>query len=250
MFRRLLVVAPVLLILLSAKTSQCATNSISVALFEDAGVAGKGVPRVIALLCKANDVSVTKVKGTEIAAGVLTNYDVVIFTGGSGSKQAAALGENGREQVRQFVRNGGGYIGICAGAYLACSGFNWGVGVLNAKPISPKWQRGKGTVEIEIMAPAMKQTGLSAGKYKILYANGPILERETRPNATPYEALAVFRTELARNGTPKGIMIDAPAIASATYGKGRVLISSPHPEQTEGLENFVEAAVRWTAQKQ
>jgi hypothetical protein len=28
--------------------------------------------------------------------------------------------------VREFVREGGGYCGICAGAYLACSNFSWG----------------------------------------------------------------------------------------------------------------------------
>jgi hypothetical protein len=33
----------------------------------------------------------------------------------------------------------------------------------------------------------------------------------------------------------------------STYGLGRVFTSSPHPEQTAGLEPLVEKAVRWTA---
>src|SRR5687767_9260699 len=119
-------------ILFAAVVSSHAVESkIRVALFDDAGATGKGVPRVLEILGKLPDVQVTKVKGTNIASGVLTNFDVVMFTGGSGSQQAKALGEGGREEVRRFVRNGGGYVGICAGAYLACSGFDWGVGLLN-----------------------------------------------------------------------------------------------------------------------
>ena len=106
---------------------------IRVGLFKDAGAAGKGVPRVTEILGKTDDIKVTHLTGKEIAPGPLTNFDVVMFTGGSGSKQAASLGEKGREEVRRFVRGGGGYIGICAGAYLACSGFDWGVGVLMQK---------------------------------------------------------------------------------------------------------------------
>ncbi|MFM9148181.1 MAG: BPL-N domain-containing protein [Verrucomicrobiota bacterium] len=39
-----------------------------------------------------------------------------MFTGGSGSAEAEGLGVAGREEVRKFVREGGGYVGICAGA--------------------------------------------------------------------------------------------------------------------------------------
>lgn len=223
-------------------------KDIRVALFNDAGSTGKGVPRVTEILGKSTNIHVTQVKGEQIAAGSLTNFDVVIFTGGSGSQQAKSLGDSGREQVRNFVRNGGGYVGICAGAYLACNGFDWGVGVLNAKTISSKWQRGKGTVKAELLPTTDLFTNKTAKTFDVLYANGPIIQPNTSSNIPPYETIAAFRTELAKNDTPKGIMINAPAMARGTYGQGRVVISSPHPEQTDGLEDFVETFVRWTAQ--
>lgn len=222
---------------------------IRVGVFNDAGVAGKGVPRVTQLLGENGDFHVSNMNGKEIAAGVLTNFDVVIFTGGSGSKQAASLGEKGREEVRRFVREGGGYIGICAGAYLACSGYSWGVGVLNAKPISSKWARGTGKVEIEMTAKGTALTSLPPGKREVLYANGPVIQPDDKKNIPAYEPLAFFRTELAKNGTPAGVMIDSPALARARYGKGRVLFSSPHPEQTSGMEDLIPSAVRWVSGK-
>jgi glutamine amidotransferase-like uncharacterized protein len=171
----------------------------------------------------------------------------VIFSGGSGSREAAAIGEAGREEVRRFVREGGGYIGICAGAYLACTGFSWGVGVLNAKTVSSKWKRGRGVVEVEFTPLAREAAGLAAGTRTIHYANGPIITADNREGIAPFEPLAIFRTELAENDSPKGAMVNSPAIVRGVFGKGRVISSSPHPEQTEGMERFTENAVRWVA---
>lgn len=220
---------------------------IRVALYDDAGAFGKGVPRVTEILGKSPEVKLTIVKGKDIAAGALKDYDVVIFTGGSGSKQAAGIGEAGREEVRQFVKKGGGYIGICGGAYLACSGFSWGLGVLDAKTVSSKWKRGVGDVQIVVNDTGAKTIGLPAKEQKIRYANGPIIMPASRPEVPDYEPMALFRTELSENGTPPGVMVNSPAWVRGIYGKGRVITSSPHPEQTAGMDAWVENAVRWVA---
>ena len=233
------------LLLASARAADA--KPIRVALFDDAGAFGKGVPRVTEQLGRTTDIKVTVVKGKDIAGGVLKDFAVVIFSGGSGHKEADAIGEQGRENVREFVRNGGGYVGICAGAYLACSGFSWGVGVINAKTVSSKWQRGVGTVQIEVTPLGKQITSLPAKKHDIRYANGPIIKPDTREGLAAYEPLAFFRTELASNGSPAGAMVNTPAIVRGTFGKGRVISSSPHPEQTDGMEGFVEHAVRWVA---
>ena len=222
---------------------------IRVALYDADGSFGKGVPRVTEQLMKEKDVELVIVKPEEIAAGKLTGFHVVIFTGGSGSKQGNAIGEEGRVKVREFVEAGGGYIGICAGAYLACSGFSWGVKVLDAKTASPKWRRGEGTVKLELTERGRELFGTPTGQFGVRYANGPILAPAKLESLPDFEPLAYFRTELAKNDTPVGLMVNSPAIVAGTCGKGRVLVSSPHPEQTEGLEHFVPKAVRWVAGK-
>lgn len=223
------------------------SKPIRVALYDDAGSTGKGVPRVTELLGKDTTFKLTVLKGTDIAAGALKAQDVVIFTGGSGSKQAAGLGEAGKAEVRKFVENGGGYVGICAGAYLACAGFDWSLGVLDAKTVSNKWKRGIGDVKIEVHEKAPAATGISAGEQSIRYANGPIIKPAGREDIPDYETLATFRTELAENNSPKGAMVNTPAWARSTFGKGHVIISSPHPEQTAGMDAFVASAVKWAA---
>src|SRR5215204_243032 len=159
---------------------QAEPKPIRIGIFADKGSAGKGVPNVTAQLSKRADLQVSKLKGAEIANGALKDFDVVIFTGGSAHSQADTLGDKGRQEVRRFVKEGGGYVGICAGAYLACSGFDWGLGVLNAKTVSSKWQRGKGHVQIELTPLAQEVVQLPAEKHEILYANGPIIMPDQR----------------------------------------------------------------------
>lgn len=223
-------------------------NPIRVALYDDAGAAGSGVPKVREILGDANAFQVTIFKAPDIA-NALKDADVVIFTGGSGSKQGNAIGAAGRAEVQRFIRAGGGYVGICAGAYLACSKFTWSLGLLDAQTVSPKWRRGVGPVEIEFTAPGATMTGLPAERRSVKYANGPIIKPAGRTDLQPYEPLAIFRTELAENDTPVGAMVDTPALVRGRFGEGRVVISSPHPEQTPGLEVTIERSVRWVARR-
>jgi hypothetical protein len=219
---------------------------IRVALYADDGVFGQGVPRVSEILAHTGDFQVTIFKAADLP-GALQDKDVVIFTGGSGSKQGNALGEAGRAEVQRFVREGGGYLGICGGAYLACSRYTWGLGLLNAETVSSKWRRGAGQVQVEATPAGQRLTAWSAERREIRYDNGPIIKPAGRTDLAPYEPLVVFRTELAEHGTPAGVMVDTPAIVRGEFGKGRVIISSPHPEQTPGMETAVERAVRWVA---
>jgi glutamine amidotransferase-like uncharacterized protein len=221
-----------------------------VALYDSGGSTGAGIPRVLEQLeGTARAVEVVRVGPPEIRGGALSQFHVVMFTGGSGSRQANALGEEGRSAVRQFVEQGGGYVGICAGSYLACDGFSWGLKVLDAKTVSPKWQRGIGMVRMELTDKGREIFGPRLEPFEVKYHNGPIIAPNASDLLPDYEPLALFRSELAENGSPKGVMLDSPAIVAGECGKGRVLCIGPHPEQTAGLEEFVPRAVRWVSQR-
>ena len=224
-----------------------APEHIAIAVYDGGGSAGKGVPRVLSLLGAVTNVSVARISPKDIQTGALRRFDVVMFTGGSGSGQARALGQTGCQEVKQFVEKGGGYVGICAGSYLACSGFSWSLGLLNAKTLSPLWKRGTATVKVELTDRGREILGPCQGKLDCLYFQGPIVGPAGAPELPEFEPLAVFRSEVAENNTPKGIMVNSPAIFAGRFGKGRVLCFSPHPEQTKGLETFVTRAVAWTA---
>jgi len=227
------------------KDSAAQPQKIRIALYKGPGTGGKGPPELIKAFGQGNAAtSITEITPAEIRAGALSNYDVVIFAGGSGSQEAKAIGEGGCEQVRQFVGDGGGYIGICAGAYLATAGYPWSLHIINAHTLSPKWQRGRAVLKMELTQEGEKIMG-GPKDLEVLYHQGPIVGPAGATNLPSYEPLAYFRTEVASNDTPKGIMINSPAIFAGTYQKGHVICISPHPEQTAGLEYIVPKALHW-----
>jgi predicted deacylase len=220
---------------------------IRIALYKGPGTGGDGPKNLMKRFDRAPETTITEVSPDDIRSGVLTNYSVVIFAGGSGSKEAEAIGETGRSNVVNFVANGGGYVGICAGAYLATSGYPWSLHILNVRTVSSKWQRGRGAVKLEITDGGQKILEAGDKNTECLYHNGPIVKEANEPSLPPYEPLAYFRSEFASNGSPAGVMVNSPALIAASYKKGRVIFCSPHPEQTKGLEEIIPHAVTWSS---
>src|SRR5262245_24041661 len=94
-------------------------NPVAVALYAGAGASGKGPKMLEKTLQEKGEFKVTTITPEEIRAGKLKDYRVLIIPGGLSQTQGIALGEDGREMVRQFISEGGTYVGICAGCYLA-----------------------------------------------------------------------------------------------------------------------------------
>ena len=63
------------------------------------------------------------------------------------------------------------------------------------------------------------------------------------PDIPDYDTIATFKTEIAKNGAPVGVMKGTTAIAHGQFGQGRVICFSPHPEMTKGLETLVLYAI-------
>ena len=221
------------------------TKALKVAIFSGKGAPNDGIEHVTSRIKSIPQATVTRVKAADWATIDLKGFDLVVFSGGSGSAQAESIGEAGRNNVREYVRNGGGYVGICAGAYLACSNFKWGLGILNAGTVSSKWQRGRGFMDIELTEEGRQLLGDVRGTFKVRYHNGPIIKPAGRADVPAYTPVAFFRSEIADFGSPVGVMVNSPAQALGTFGRGRVFISSPHPENTPGLEHFIPRAVLW-----
>ncbi|MEQ1850259.1 MAG: BPL-N domain-containing protein [Chthoniobacteraceae bacterium] len=226
-------------------TAPAKTKPLKVAIFDGKGAGNSGIDNTESRLKSIPGAIVTRVKAEDWATIDLKQFDIVVFSGGSGSAQAEAIGEAGRNNVREYVRGGGGYVGICAGAYLACSNFKWGLGILNAGTVSSKWQRGHAFVDSEITDDGRKLLGDVKGTFKVRYHNGPIIKPAERTDVPAYTPVAFFRSEIAEYGSPVGVMVNSPSQALGTFGKGRVFISSPHPENTPGLEHFIPRAALW-----
>jgi hypothetical protein len=99
-------------------------GGIDVAIYDSEGASSKGIANLSRILGQSDGISVVRVGPSDLNAEVLKPFEVVLFPGGSGSKQGRAIGEDRREVVRDFVKRGNGIVGICAGAFLCSSHYD------------------------------------------------------------------------------------------------------------------------------
>lgn len=226
-------------------------EAIRVAIFEGEGT-GPGASALVKAFDKdeKQKFAVARITAEEVLAGKLAKFDVLVQPGGSGGKQGRALGEVGRQAVRSFVREGGGYLGVCAGAYLATNDYSWSLNLIDAKVVDRRhWARGKGTVQLALSPAGAELFGQEDREMSIFYSQGPLLGRPEwdDPEVPNYESLAIYTTEIAKNGAPEGVMARTSAAVRSEFGRGRVFVFSPHPELTEGLHHLIPLVVGWAA---
>ena len=206
------------------------------------------------------------VEGTEIASmgmkfwdvkDELTRdrYDVFYFPGGGKSRiHAEALGREGQDRIREFVRNGGGYLGICSGAYAAaCGPKPYNLGLANAKVVSSWTFSGKVDIRMEAGGGAIFTSPEYAPKTvrKIVHANGPLLDvyDRSRPGYVTIATLAGDEVTQCKQHIPlKGY----PSMLYDAYGKGRVVVCSSHPEladEATGNGAMLPERIRWLARR-
>lgn len=207
-----------------SRPAAAAKKPVRVALYQAAGVHPAAFAAEKALLERSEGFVCTVVDPAAVQAG-LAEQDVVVFMGGSGTQQGRALGDAGKAAVKAFVERGGGYIGVCAGAYLALQGedeFHKLRLVAGRNLTGDAWQRGIAGVEV-------KAEGRE--NFKLFFANGPIFARAPTEGLAPYVSLADYVGEIWRlsKGTGPGEMPGTPAIVASAYGAGRVLLFSPNP---------------------
>ncbi|MBM4018608.1 MAG: hypothetical protein FJ288_09825 [Planctomycetes bacterium] len=220
---------------------------VRVAIYD--GYGAHPSPTLDAILAADGDMSVQWVGKSEVVGKALGQFDVLVVPGGSGSAEAKGLDSRGSEAVRDFVRAGGGYVGICAGAYLATTGYTWSLGIINARMID--YNRGRAELDIELTDAGRSILGNLPGRLKVIYANGPVVGPSAKEGLPPYTVLATFLgSPVPPPREPKAEMKGTPAIVCAPHEKGRVITISPHPEKTAGLEGLARNAVRWAAGRQ
>ncbi len=232
-----------------------AQRPIRVALYHDSGAGDSGVRNLSRIVEAMPDAKLRIVNAADIRGGALLRADVVIFTGGRGGAQGTALGDEGRAAVRSLVDNGGGYLGICAGAYLATCRLDQYLRIMNSYHIQP-WRTGSGQVTVELTPEGRELFG-DLPPTAMRYANGPLLGHEEGRTPGPdlgltlpeIRTLATFKVPVEKNDKPQDHMIGKPAIAAADYGSGRVLIISPHPESNPDLDWMLQRSIRWTVRR-
>jgi hypothetical protein len=230
-----------------------AASAVRVGVFDGRGASAECVLETYEALRIDRDIRPSYVSALDIARGALKDFDVLVFPGGSGSREYNTLGLNQRETIRDFVlKNGGGIVGICAGAYLISDTEGYPcLNLIDAEAIDREHdERGSALAEISFTGrgfaifPEMK--GIEFGF--IQYHDGPVFIPSNGRTAPSYDELAVFKSDIhLAADAPTAMTPLKPVLLCQEAGEGRVFACSGHPERTKGMRWIVPRMVRWVA---
>lgn len=181
----------------------------------------------------------------DVQDGGLNDYDLVLVPGGNASEQAHELGRVGARAIRDYVRSGGGYLGVCAGAYLASSQEKYNHRLVNARPRAPRPGAEGDTerVQLKFTRLGAKILGIAddAGEAlkEVAYTGGPIFHADYQLDLS--EALTLAEFDGAFDDEPAG------AIALSSFGEGCACVISPHVERSESWDVALRRLVRAVA---
>ena len=201
---------------------------------------GYPAPSVRDRLQREGGFSFEQITAKDLLAGCLSDskrgFTLLCLPGGFAPNYDDKLGDKGARLIRQFVESGGGFVGLCAGAYY---GSAWGIELLPVEVVDiDHWARGKGQCALKVAPSAEAALGLS-GEFTVRYANGPMLGIL---DASRVAAMVTFETEFrGRKGKYPPIMKGSPAVVVGQCGNGTVVLVSPHIEDAEtdaGREAF------------
>ena len=241
---RKIILSALFCLMLAPLISEAQKNKVRVALFAGHGGAETCVMETEAALKMDPALEVRKVWSKEIASGSLDDTDVLVFPGGGGSTEYLNLGGLNAERVKAFVRNGGGVVGICAGAYLlsdtpdyACLALSSGT----ATDIEHD-HRGRGIAKATLTesGKALFPEIAYLDTLFVMYYEGPVIVPSETPGMKPYTTLAVMESDVAvEEDVPGGVTAGKPFLYANDYGKGKVMAVIGHPEATPGMQWMV-----------
>jgi glutamine amidotransferase-like uncharacterized protein len=221
-------------------------NPIRLAIFEGEGTDKHCIVGYERAVREYLSVIYERVSPSDVRNGLLKNFDTLIIPGGSASAQAKSLQDEGLKAIRDYVREGGGYVGFCAGAYLAMGYGPDKLDMIAADLVDGEhWDRGKGMATVEFNEIGKAILGDFGSRIDIYYENGPILSPDDFSWLPKLRVLATYQSEIKDNKEARSVMVGSPAVVSSNYGMGRVICFSPHPELTCDLGDMVLRAVMW-----
>lgn len=197
----------------------------------------------------------------EPVSDIFLGAKVWIQPGGRAKKQIESMHPRLIEEIKKFVFAGGGYVGFCAGGFLATEKFGWetdkepfeanGIGLITGK--SWYYDLFDDHLDINNLAVIIKTKWLGQPR-EIYWELGPYFERQT----SEHEVVATYPA-LPNSKNQKEFILAMRGLA----GKGRFYISATHPEAPQSWRDYykikdadgvdfdqAESMIKWVSEKQ
>lgn len=174
-----------------------------------------------------------------INRNILAPYDVLVMPGGTGGSYYLNSENINGKDIQEFVAQGKGYVGICAGAYSGAAytkDWYYGWGVAPHVCLEHPWV--EGNLSVEITSKGRTLFGYD-GNHTMSHYNGPAMY--SLENSS--EEAIIFATYSDNSTGTQGY----GAIVGDYYGDGRSVLSGVHPEFAPQYPDILSKMVIWAA---
>jgi glutamine amidotransferase-like uncharacterized protein len=211
---------------------QAPDDTVRIALYSDRGCWDESI-RAAGNMFAWMGHEASLITAEDIKNNSLDSFSLLCIPGGDMYRYAQSLSTKGIGNIKSFIYEGGGYIGICGGAYFAGEKVYWlgsqlpmgSLGLFSGRTEGPKDEivpyPAYDMSRINIADTAHPIIETEADSAWILYYWGPVL----LPDADAGVAV-LGRYEKT----------DLPAILAFDHGCGRVFLVGTHPEIEEDSE--------------
>ena len=225
----------VTLLLLALPTISAASQPRAL-IYKGPGACEEACPESLAEIAKKDGLEPVFVSPEETDPKIFDGVVLWMQPGGQSSTAARAMAPALKQNLKRFISNGGGYVGFCAGGFLATSIIgdtkNEGLGILPGHSQLVDMKEDAAIMDVQWDGKPRKLYW-EGGPYFYFDAGDPVEIRATYVDGTV-------------------------AAVRASYGFGRVYVTGLHPEapqfwrdyyklnDTDGLDNdLVEEMIEW-----
>ena len=213
-------------------------KKVRVGLYVDIGASGNGVFHLASLIAHSPQTELVTLLASDIRNGKLKEIDILVMPGGGSTTQCVTIGEKHHDKIRDFLRNGGGYVGTCAGMFNVLQIPKR----LKLLPFNRYGGAGSSTayVAVDITPEGAKILGIEPGVRKSRYSGGPVAfpVKDAKCEGTGV-VLATFKQAVSKNPQQAGKFIGSTAWVYGTFGKGKVVATSFHPEYLDSCHDMM-----------
>lgn len=200
-----------------------------VALYSDQGTWDESVQAAEKMFQWMN-CTVKLVNADEINSNQLGSFRILCVPGGDMYQYAQDISSQGKENIRNFIHSGGGYIGICGGAYFTSERVFWRGSQLPMTPLSIFQGTATGPINEIVPYPDYGMCTVNT-----VDSEHPITHSELESTSMLYYWGPALIPNEDANITILGRYAkgNQPAMLAFDYGLGRVFLVGTHPEIEE-----------------
>ena len=214
-------------------------------VFTGVGSMGLSSTELIRYVARSPELDISFVDGEDMRNGALNSLDLFVMPGGMSGTIVGDMGPSGVASLKEFVRNGGSYVGICAGNVILLDDeyrVAYGFGMV---PYSRYGSAGDAMTSMTLTDEGAKALGMQKGTFDVWYSGGPIMFRrhDEVPDAK-IETWGIYASNITNEGWGAHMVGNVSCIGG-TYGKGRIAATACHPEFRHSADPLAKGLFRY-----